>query len=480
MRTSLALLLAVACHRPAVDPPITPIPAAEKPLTLDVPRMLVDLERLADDALAGRDSRDPASIGTAAELIASTYRELGVAPVGERYLVPFDLEVGQEPDDRHHLWLEIGGERIAVDEASFASIGFGEHMVAMGDAVFVGREPDGKGVTDRVAVLLAPAGSPGALVPHLRVLAEGGAVAAIVVAAADQPLPTEPLPDAPLPAGVVARDVAARLTIGGQPFDETVRKLADRSTPIAVDRTRASLARRQRARTQSVPNVLATIHGTDLAHEIVMLGAHYDHIGTEETGVFCRDPPGSNDPQDRICNGADDNASGTAMVLAVARAIASAGHRPRRTLVFAHFAGEELGLHGSRALAMQPPNAPPFVDGRIVAMVNLDMLGRLGDKGLEIGCVSTSPAWTPLIERLRPPTLTVQLTPGVNARSDHASFHDQGVPVLFFFTGLHDDYHRTSDERDRINEDGMATIGGMVLALLRELGQGAAVPPAKA
>ena len=473
-----AAACAMACHRPAVpNPPITPIETPQKPLALDVPRMLADLERFADDALAGRDSRDPAAIGTAAEIIADTYKKLGVAPVGARYLVPFDLEVGQEPDDRHHLWLERDGDSIAVDDASFVSIGFGTDMVAMGDAVLVGRKPDGKGVTDRVAVLDAAKWTADDLAARLRILAEGGAVAAVVVGAPNESLPTEPLRDVALPAVFVTREVASSFTVGGRPFDAAAEELGDNGKPRPIDRTRASLARRQRARTQPVPNVLATIPGTDLAHEIVMLGAHYDHIGTEETGVFCRDATGKNDPGDRICNGADDNASGTAMVLAVARAFATAGHRPRRSIVFAHFAGEELGLHGSRALAQQPPPTPPFVDGRLVAMVNLDMVGRLGEDGLEIGSVSTSPGWVPLLERVRPSSLTVQLTPGVNARSDHASFHDKGTPVLFFFTGLHDDYHRTSDERDLINDDGMATIGTMVLALVRELGQGAAVPP---
>src|SRR5690606_8622776 len=101
---------------------------------------------------------------------------------------------------------------------------------------------------------------------------------------------------------------------------------------------------------------------------IVMLGAHYDHIGTAEAGMMCREKDG-----DGICNGADDNASGTAMVLEVARAMAEARYRPARTIVFAHFAGEELGLLGSKALAAAPPKAAPFDGGQVVAMINLDM-----------------------------------------------------------------------------------------------------------
>ena len=488
-RLALCVAFALGCQRHAApDDAIRPIDAPAKALALDVQRMLDDVARLADDEMAGRDSRDRPAITTAAELIAGTYRELGLAPVGTRYLVPFQLAVAKEPDLRHHLWLERAGESIPVEDEAFASIAFGPHAIAMGDAVFVGRNPDGKGVLDRVAVLLAApkadaAWTPEELAQRLRVLAKGGAVAAIVVGAPDEPLPAAGAlekvfsADEAIPVVFVARPVADAFTIGGRPFATVVEKLGDRPIARPIESTRASLARRERPRMEPVPNVLATIPGSDLAHEIVILGAHYDHIGTEQSGVFCRDAAGVDDPTDGICNGADDNASGTAMVLAVARAMAAAGYRPRRSIVFAHFAGEELGLHGSRALVDEPPDAAPFAGGRVTAMVNLDMVGRLGEQGLEIGAVSTSKAWVPLLDRVRPPSLTVAYTPAVDSRSDHANYARAGVPVLFFFTGLHEDYHRTSDELDKINTEGMAQIGEMVLQLVRTLGDGEAVPP---
>src|SRR5687768_13791028 len=121
MRRPLMFLIAIACHRTAApDDAIQPIELAKKPLALDTDRMLADVARLADDELAGRDSRDRPAITTAAELIAGTYRELGLAPVGARYLVPFDLAVAKEPDFRHHLWLERNGDSIPVEDASFA------------------------------------------------------------------------------------------------------------------------------------------------------------------------------------------------------------------------------------------------------------------------------------------------------------------------------------------------------------------------
>jgi Zn-dependent M28 family amino/carboxypeptidase len=134
---------------------------------------------------------------------------------------------------------------------------------------------------------------------------------------------------------------------------------------------------------------------------------------------------------DKICNGADDNASGTAMVLELARAWKQSGRTPRRTIVFTHFAGEELGMLGSKALV----EAPPFELSRVVAMVNLDMVGRLGPKGLAIGGLGSSEAWMPLLEEVGSAGLEILYEGSVATRSDHASFYRKDIPVLFFFTG---------------------------------------------
>ena len=146
----------------------------------------------------------------------------------------------------------------------------------------------------------------------------------------------------------------------------------------------------------TVKNVLGVLEGEGpLAEETVIIGAHYDHIGVPGEGVFCQQ-----EGDDTICNGADDNASGTAMVLEVARAYADAGYQPKRTVVFAHFAGEELGLFGSKALAEDPPDVAPFAGGTVVAMVNVDMVGRYADKGLAIGATSSSDHWLPLLQHV--------------------------------------------------------------------------------
>jgi Zn-dependent M28 family amino/carboxypeptidase len=165
------------------------------------------------------------------------------------------------------------------------------------------------------------------------------------------------------------------------------------------------------------------------------------------------------------------------MVMEVARSIADSSAEPERTIVFAHFAGEELGLLGSKALVETLQETPPFHQGKVVAMLNLDMVGRYReDPGLSIGAVSTSPGWGALLDAVDPRGLVIVRDPAVNNRSDHASFSRVGIPVLFFFTGLHRDYHRTSDELDGINADGMNRIAQYVLDVALRLGSGPALP----
>lgn len=246
------------------------------------------------------------------------------------------------------------------------------------------------------------------------------------------------------------------------------RELAPQS--IALAGTTATLSVALQSTSVSVPNVLAQLEGGELAHEIVLVGAHFDHVGRDGTGQ-CHTDPG--DPEkDGICNGADDNASGSAMVVEVARALAAAHVKPKRTLVFANFSGEEVGLHGSKAIA----ESPPFGDRKVVAMVNLDMVGRMDARGLAIGGLGSSSGWMPLLDEVGAHGLGVLYDRGITTRSDHASFYRKDIPVLFFFTHLHPDYHRPGDEIEAINGEGMTKIAELVADLVQRLGDGAKVP----
>lgn len=250
--------------------------------------------------------------------------------------------------------------------------------------------------------------------------------------------------------------------------EEIDRDRKPRSTPIA--KLGLALSATLESVDTPVPNVLAQIPGGDLAQEIVMIGAHYDHIGEAGKGQCSEARDG--DKRDPICNGADDNASGTAMVLELARAWQSSGRKPRRTIVFTHFAGEELGILGSKALA----DKPPFDLKRVVAMVNLDMVGRLGPKGLAVGGLGSSDGWMPLLDEVGAAGLEVLYEASVATRSDHASFYRKDIPVLFFFTGVHADYHRPGDHADKINLAGMGSIGQIVGGVMLALGDGYKLP----
>ncbi|TPV96686.1 MAG: M20/M25/M40 family metallo-hydrolase [Myxococcales bacterium FL481] len=246
------------------------------------------------------------------------------------------------------------------------------------------------------------------------------------------------------------------------------RDLMPRSQPAGGTTVRlaASVAREQAL----LPNVVAQLPGTDLAHEVVVVGAHFDHVGhgDESTGMCS-----ATTPEDDVCNGADDNASGTAVVLELARLTAQAPARPRRTLVFVLFSGEELGLLGSSAFVRESP----YDLTRTVAMINFDMVGRFNaDRGLAIGGVGSSAGWMPLLDRLGARGLHTTYDRAVVSRSDHANFYKHDIPVLFLFTGLHRDYHRAGDHANKINREGMATIGELAGDILIALGDGYAVP----
>lgn len=187
-------------------------------------------------------------------------------------------------------------------------------------------------------------------------------------------------------------------------------------------------------------NVVGLLPGTDPGRAVVV-GAHYDHLGRRAS-------------DGAIYPGADDNASGTAVLLALARAIAEAGGVPR-TLVFAAFAGEELGLLGSTRYVRQPP--VPLE--RTALMINLDMVGRLREGRLHVGGVDSARGLRPLVEQAAAGLgLDLRLRGDPWAPSDHTSFYAAGVPVVFLSTGVHADYHRPGDTWDRVNASGLATV----------------------
>lgn len=195
-------------------------------------------------------------------------------------------------------------------------------------------------------------------------------------------------------------------------------------------------------------NIVAILPGADpeLRDEAVVVGAHYDHLGWGGIGSLAPD-------EHAIHNGADDNASGVAGLLELAHHFSV--RPPRRTLVFLAFGAEELGALGSQHYVRKPV----WPIEQTVAMVNLDMIGRLRDR-LTVQGVGSSPAWPAILDSLakRPGAPELARIPDGLGPSDHSSFYIVNVPVLFFFTGAHDDYHRPGDDVERIDGAGEARV----------------------
>jgi hypothetical protein len=207
-------------------------------------------------------------------------------------------------------------------------------------------------------------------------------------------------------------------------------------------------------------NVAGIVRGTDaaLANEFVVIGAHYDHLGRSLVGSR------GTIPDDLIHNGADDNASGTAAVLELARLISE--HPLRRSVLLVTFSGEEWGLLGSAAFV-----ASGMPQGRVQAMLNFDMVGRLKNDRLLVFGVGTAREFTEILNAQNRGTYTFDLgfNPDGFGPSDHASFYADSIPVLHFFTDYHFEYHKTTDAAALINSSGEAHVVDYSLRIARDV-----------
>ncbi|MGD9723437.1 MAG: M20/M25/M40 family metallo-hydrolase [Pirellulales bacterium] len=216
-----------------------------------------------------------------------------------------------------------------------------------------------------------------------------------------------------------------------------------------------------------VKNVIGVLDGAGPhADETIVIGAHYDHLGYGGPGSAA---PGVKE----IHNGADDNGSGSTVLIEVARQFLASGKKPPRRLVFIAFTGEERGLIGSARYVRNPL----FPLDSTVAMLNLDMVGRLKDEKLIVHGTGTATEFDALVDRFGKDAgfhLTKQAS-GFGP-SDHSSFYGAKVPVLFFFTGSHKDYHRPSDDFDKLNVSGMRRIADLVVQVATTLAEAESRP----
>jgi len=485
------LLLSAALAQAGDPAPAPAITSAE---------LLGHVQRLASDAWEGRGSGTEGE-RQATQYIADCFRLLDLEPAGEggTYFQPVRMPAGIVVDPASTLallggpapaplalgreWTAFSASASGEVEADLVFAGYGITAPREGYDDYAGLDVKGKIV---VVFRHAPHGTafwdgPQARMRHapfrakLKEATDRGAAALVVV---NDPFHF-PGPGAGDRGG--RPDELERGSIGGAqsaiPFVHLTLTAARGLFPAAFGATPealeaaihkgaapapASRAGRARARLSLAierkeiegRNVCALLPAgaPDATDEVVVIGAHHDHLGKGGGfGSLAR----SAEERTQIHNGADDNASGTSGLLEAAAYLAARQGELRRSILFLTFTGEERGLLGSRHW-VEHPTLPLE---HVAAMLNMDMIGRLGGRKLFIGGVKTSPAFAPLLEaRAKEVGLDVVFGDGGRAPSDNSSFYDKGVPVLFFFSGMHEDYHRPSDDVDKLDLEGMREI----------------------
>lgn len=468
--------------------------AQSGPVTVDELRRYV--RYLADDELEGRRTGTEGNL-LAAGYIAGSFAQNGLEPVNGKYFhyFPYLAKVKAGPGNAFHLTTPAKSSELTFD-TDFTPLGFSSNGKAESDLVFVGygiASPDlkyddyaGLDVKGKIVVMMrhSPAGDDfhdpfyqlGTFPAKVMTAKEKG-VAGIVMLDVNEEesslmhlslnrgFTDVGLPVVSLHPAVFGdlRDAAGRGLLQIRSHIDKQKK----PDSFVMKGYRAAMNVDLSLERVNAPNVLGMVPGNDpaLKDQIIVVGGHFDHLGHGGEGSL----HGSSDPA--IHNGADDNASGTAGVMALARYFAEMKTN-RRTLIFMAFNGEEEGLLGSGALMENPP----FDPAKVVTMINMDMIGRLSGDSLIIQGTGTSPQWEGLIGKINTPGLTISRVKDGFGPSDHSSFYAKQVPVLFFFTGLHSDYHRPSDDWNLVNYDGMKKVLEVAANAVREIDAGAARP----
>lgn len=207
-----------------------------------------------------------------------------------------------------------------------------------------------------------------------------------------------------------------------------------------------------------------TIVGTNIigiidnpGDEIIIIGAHFDHLGYGGVSSLYRG-------DSLVHNGADDNASGVAVMIQLAELLKK--EQLQKDILFIGFSGEEEGLWGSNYFSKNPT-----IDlSKVSAMINMDMVGKLDEqKALAIHGTGTSPSWEGILNKANTDSISLLFRPSGIGPSDHTSFYLQDIPVLHFFTGQHEDYHKPTDDSEKLNYEGMAKIALMIDRIVSEL-----------
>jgi hypothetical protein len=471
-----------------------------------------EIEWLADEK---RDGRMTGSSGAqeTAKWLADYFRDAGLKSFAENYLLPFQFNAGEKVlPEKTKLEISAGDSKsltTAKLDSDFRPLGFSESGEANSDVVLAGYglvvpgegasrydSYAGLDVKDKVVLILryVPEGVDQARRAHLNrysglryktmLARERGAKGVLVVTGPNSPNAGQLLAlnndNTTASSGIIAASISgsvAESLLGpaGKNLKD-IQTALDQENPHAeggfvLPKVKVKLACGVEHLKKTDDDVLGYLPPTS-GDEYVLVGAHYDHLGHGGTSSLERAGE-----ENKIHPGADDNASGTAWMMELAAALAKerAEHpdKFRRGVIFAAWSGEEIGIIGSAAFCEHPPVAL----NKIAAYVNADMVGRLRDNKLTVQGVGSSHAWRKMLEKRNVAagfSLTLQDDPYLP--TDVTSFYTKNVPVLNFFTGAHEDYHRPTDTAEKINYEGLERIAKLSEQIVLDLAQTAERP----
>ncbi len=468
----------------------------------DSTRYLNDVKALASPEMEGRGPGTK-GIVRAEHLIEKRYKELGLDPAGVKgYAQPFTVITGARLKSDNHFTVQVGDAKKALKiDQDFVPFSFSSSEDVSAPVVFAGYgatadefhydDYAGLDAKDKIVVLLRyeptgfadKSGNHG-LTQHSQLITKAinarnhGAKAVVVVNGKlgdgeEDVLTRFGSVSGPENVGLVFVQVKNAVAdswfqAAGKSLKDVQDQINSSTKPSSFafpDNLHVSLHIDIETTRATVNNVLAWLPGqTD---EYVIIGAHYDHLGRGNFDSLAPSQIGQIHP------GADDNASGTAGVLELARLMAPQRGQFKRSILFMNFSGEELGLLGS-AFWVKDPTRPL---AKAVAMLNMDMIGRIKDDKVYIGGVGTGSTFKTVLEQAQKDApFKIEYSAGGTSSSDHTSFVTRKIPSLFFFSGLHSDYHKPSDTWDKINAPSAARLLDMVESVAVQLANAADAP----
>jgi hypothetical protein len=459
----------------------------------DVKRYLADVKALSAPEMEGRGDGTK-GLSRAEKLIVERYKELGLVPAGANgYLQPFSIAIGKKLKPGNNLVESRGSHHLLKVNEDFVPLSISASGSVRGPVLFAGygitapelNYDDYQGLDAKGKIVLVLRKEPefisqkaahGGLSRHADLVTKAinaknhGAIAMIAIngnfgKGEDLLLPFGDV-DGPEDVGIPCMQVKNNVvgtwfSIEGDLPKRAQEEIEKSGKPVSQNFAQPMIGLtgngglRLDVRVETihatVNNVAAYLPGkTD---EYVIVGAHYDHLGRGGPHSLAPSQTGTIHP------GADDNASGTAGVLELARVFAPHKGELKRGILFINFAGEELGLLGSAAWA----NAPTKPLDKAVAMLNMDMIGRIKDGKVFVGGVGTGTTLKAILDEAKNGTkFEIEPSESGYSSSDHTSFVAKKIPALFFFSGLHSDYHKPSDTWDKINADAAAQLLDLV------------------